>query len=466
MIYRNNYFKKEARQAYIDNTVGFRRKIILALFMGLVSFAAYFVLQTLMETVLSDTVPEIMQPSFFSTLYIYNHAALLSMTVYFILYHDYLFFSEISRNAWYMLIHMGYRPIQMISGKLAALLYSVFMVFSIGFAFTVLLTVFLQYNFVFAYMPALYITGLADIVLLTSLSAMISLFVKMTENARLYVFASAIMVILLKATMGIYEILRNRVTMQNINNLFDISRSWYFPTAAAIMMTCIIGAILRAWQLAQYYNCSAHDEDTLPEGVMIVHIDSTTGRQRKSQKKTLTSRYRGLLKAIMTALLILIILFALAFNVLIILLSTATPGNEVAIRGTIPYVFKSDTMQPSIMVNDLVFFRKIDSQHAVETGQIILFKDNNIVYIQRIIQKCEDMLEVDIDHYPPAAMTGAMIKQIPRNAIYGVYSGKSRWLGALILFANTIIGRILFLLVPTVLLFYGKRIMALYNKAS
>jgi hypothetical protein len=51
---------------------------------------------------------------------------------------------------------------------------------------------------------------------------------------------------------------------------------------------------------------------------------------------------------------------------------------------------------------------------------------------------------------------GAMRKVVSREAIYGVFTGRNRWLGALILFANTVTGRFVFLLVPAVLLFFYK----------
>lgn len=464
MIYQNSYFRKEVRQAYLDNRIGLRRKLLLGLFVGLVSFSAYFVLQTLKETVISDAAPEIMQPSFFSTIYIYNHAALLASAAYFIVYYDYLFFSEIRRNAWYLLIHLRYRPVRMIAEKMAALYYSMSMVYAVGFAFTALLTVFLKYTFVFAYMPSLFLAGLIDIVLLTGLSTAISLFVKRREDARLLIGGAVILVFIFKVITGIYELLRNRVVMQDINNLFDTSRSWYFPVSAVIIAAGIAVSALRARSLAQYYNIVADDQNTLPAGVKIVRIDAA-GRQEGNRSSIQIERRRKLTNTVVSALLIAFIFAALALNVLIILIGTATPGNEVTIRGTIPYVFRSDTMQPSIMINDLAFFRKVDVQYPIQEDQIVLFKDNNIVYVERVTHKTDEMLEVDIDHYPPAAETGAMVKQIPRSAIYGVYSGRSRWLGALILFANTIIGRILFLLVPAVLLFYRKRIAALYRRS-
>ena len=465
MIYRNSYFRKEVRQAYIDNKVGWQRKILLALFIGLVSFGVYFVLQTLQKSVLSDAVPEIMQPSFFSTIYIYIHLSPLFLAVYFIVYDEYLFFHEIRRNAWYVLIQMRYRPVVMILAKQAALLYSVLMIYTVGFACIILLTVFLKYNFVFAYMPTLYIAGLLDIFLLTAFSAAISLFTKRKDQSRLFIFMAVIFVFVSKTLTGVYDVLSNRVMMQDMMNLIGSSQSWYVPAAAAILIICFVITVIFAQRFARFYTPSGRGEDVLPADVTIVHINEKTGMQTQSKKSARYERRKKQLNAAFTALLVFFILAVLAFNVLIILISTATPGNEITIRGAIPYIFSSDTMQPDIMANDFVLFRKIDTQYPVDTGQIVLFKDSNIVYVERVTQKLPDGFEVDIDHYPPSAQTGTMAKRIPRSAVYGIYSGKSRWLGALILFANTIIGRILLLLVPAVLLFFRKRVAAMFRRS-
>ena len=465
MIYRSSYFRKESRQAYIDNAVGFRRKTSLALFMGLVAFAVFFVLQTLTESVISEAAPEIMQPSFFSTIYIYIHIALVGVAVYYIVFCEWLFFSEIRRNAWYMLIQLRYRPVGMIAGKLTALLYSVFVIYSAGFALTALLTVFLKYTLVSEYLPSLYLAGLMDVFVLTALCAAASLLAKKTPDARLLIAGAAVLVMLMKVFAGAYDVLRNRVTMQDIHNLIDPQRSWYFVFTAVVFTAALSGSALYARRLAQLYSRPVYKENGLPEGVFVARIDARTGKRMDSGKGALSAKGRRLLNAAVTALLALFVLAALAFNVLIILISTATPGNEVTIRGTIPYIFQSDTMQPDIMVNDLAFFRKVDAQAPLEEGQIVLFKDNNIVYVERITQRLTGAVVVDIGHYPAGTQPGGMVKRVPREAVYGVYSGRSRWLGALILFANTIFGRIFFLLIPAVLLFFRGRIGALVRKS-
>lgn len=461
MIYRNSYFKKEFRQAN-EQEIGLRRKLLFAMFIGLISFSVFFVLLTLQKSVLSDVIPEIMQPSFFSTIYLYIHAAVIAATVYFYRYYDYLFFSEIRRNTWYLLIQLHYDPLRMIAMKLVALIGAMGMIYTAGFTLTFLLTVFLKYTLVFGYIPTLYISGLADIVLLAFVSALISLFTKRKENALLLIIGGALFLFMCKSLSGAYGILRNRVLMQDIRNLFDIGRSWYYPIFTIALPAVIIATIFRARRLAGYYWPESSNNDTLAGGVSIVRIGAKPDRRQETLAHF--QKRRRILSIAVTTLLAGIVFATLTLNVLIILISTATPGNEITIRGIIPYVFQSDTLQPSIMMNDLAFFRKIDVQYPLSEQQIVLFKDQNVVYVERLTQISQDKFQVDIDYYPPGAQVGAMRKQIQRSAIYGVYSGRSRWLGALILFANSITGRVLFLIIPSIFLFYHRQIAALYRK--
>ncbi|MCX7615603.1 MAG: S26 family signal peptidase, partial [Clostridiales bacterium] len=99
----------------------------------------------------------------------------------------------------------------------------------------------------------------------------------------------------------------------------------------------------------------------------------------------------------------------------------------------------------------------------IKIGEVILFKDGNVVYVERIISKSDDQYTVDIDKYPSMAQPGAMKKTISRDEIYGVYSHRNRWLGALILFSNTVFGRLLFLLLPAFILFFYKPIKQFFE---
>ncbi len=463
MIYRDNYFKKELRQAYSENKTSTQRKISSAFFLGLFSFALFFVLQTLQESVLADVVTQIMEQSFFSTITIYINVAFIFYTIFFMIYYDYLFFAEIRRNSWYLLIQMGYHPVIMLFSKLSALLYSVFLVYSVGFLSTIFLTILLKYTFILAYMPALYLAGLADILLITVLSLTFSLYTKAVVNARYWIFLSAILILGLKLTLGQYKVLTNRVSMQNLYNLFDFSLSPYMAVALAIMIICCLICLVRAKNLAKYYSLSP-SEAIQPTDATIVYLDPKTGKQRLAVSRITKSFHSKIIAFMSTVLLIVFISAALVFNVFVILINTATPGQEVSIRGVIPFVFQSATMEPEIKINDLAYFQKIDRQYPVAEGDIVLFTENHTVYVERVIELVGNQLIVDIDNYPPMSQPGAMLKTVPRDSVSGIYIGRNRWLGALILFANTIIGRLLLLLVPAILLFYHAQIYGYFKK--
>lgn len=462
MIYRSSYLKKELRQAYMGNRIGANRKTAFALFLGLISFAIFFLLQTIKESVLSDAVPEIMQNSFFSTIYIYLHMSFVLNAVYFIVYYDYLFFSEIRKNSWYLLVKMKYNPILMIFSKLFALMYSVAFIYTVGFAFTILLTFFLKYNLIFAYMPSLYFAGLIDLVLLSIMTMEISLFIKKVVNARYCIFISAVSILFLKSVLGYYKVISNRVTMQNIGNMFDISRSKFIPAALLILVVSSLICVVRAGNVSRFYTPMTNNLE-LPEGASVVTRQPRTGKWKSVAASDKDAGGR-IFDAVVTAGLIVFICVVLAFNALVIVINASTPGNEVAIRGVIPFVFKSNTMEPDIMLNDLAFFKKAGNGYSVGKGQIILFRQNNVIFVERVLEENNGELKVDIDNYPAMAQKDAMLKTVKKQEIIGIYSGRSRWLGALILFANTMFGRLMFLLVPAILLFYQKQLLRFFRK--
>ena len=462
MIYKNSYYKKELRQAYMENKISTNRKMASALFLGLLSFALYFVVQTLQESVLSDVVPEIMQPSFFSTVYLYIHIAVVFNICYFIVYYDYLFFSEIRKNSWYLLIQMGYHPVIMFYSKFFALMYSVLLIYTVGFAVTVIFTFLLKYTFIVTYLPTLYLVGLADLLLVTILSMTFSLYAKTVINGRYWTFFSAVIIFVLKITLGQYAVISNRVLMQNIFVLFDIELSLYWPIGVTIMIVCCLICLFQSKSLAKYYNLPS-EAAIMPIDAKLVEINSKTGKQKLIGSKAKQGWRGRIVDTVTTLFLIVFICAALAFNIFIILINASTPGQEVTIRGVIPFVFSSSTMEPGIMSNDLAYFQKIDVQYPIEEGQIILFEENNVLFVERVI-KAGNPVTVDIDNYPPMSQIGAMKKTVSRQAVHGVYSGRNRWLGALILFANTIVGRLIFLLVPAVLLFYHGQIYKYFKK--
>ncbi|NLA26201.1 MAG: S26 family signal peptidase [Firmicutes bacterium] len=465
MIYKSSYFSKELRQAYVETMASAKRKAAFALFIGFISFALFFAAQSLRESVLYDTFPEIMQPSYFSTIYIYIHVALVLNALYYIIYYDSLFFYEIRRNSWYLLVKMGYNPAIMIFSKLTALLLSTAIVYSLGFLFILFLTYLLKFTPVYAYFPTLYLVGLIDLIVISVLAMMMSPFVKRAAGGRYFIFFSVIALFFLKIELGYYSVLSNRVAMQSIQKLFDLQSSTFPPVAAAIVLISVLICVAKAHNISQYYNLpDDHYDRVLPGSPPVVLLDSKTGRRKPVGTGEKEARRRKIFDVAVTSFLILFILATLSLNIMILFINASTLGKEVSIQGTIPYIFKSSTMEPEIMLNDLAYFEKFEGDEEIGVGQIILFEEGHVIFVERVTAKEGELYQVDIDNYPPLSQPEAMVKEVKKEAILGLYSGKNRWLGALILFANTIFGRLLFLLIPAIILFFQKPVTEWVSK--
>lgn len=457
MIYKSSLFLKEFRQSYIEDKISRKRMLLFGIFLGLLSFSVHFMLQTVYESVLTETVPEFMMPSYFSVLYTYTIVSTVFFIIYFLVNYQYLTFNEINLNKWYALIKHGYNPLRMIMAKIFAVVFSMFIIYTTGFLASLLFTSMLKYHFVYQYFPSLYLSGFIDIILIIFITMSSSIYIRSRGSARYFTIGAALLMLILKVSSGFYGIVSNRVLMQNISNMMDIRGSLYIPIILLIFCICLVTCIFGAKRASNYYKDRIH----LPEGIVI--RDFKTGEYSAAKDKSDRMIYRYMDYAV-NIILVLFITATLALNLLIIMVSVATPDKEISIKGIIPYVFQSTTMEPTIEKNDLAYFSKIDEQFPVDKGDIVLFKDKERVFVERITAKDGKKITVDIDNYPPMSQIGAMIKEIDRSAIYGIYYGRNRWLGALILFANTIFGRILLLLVPTVLVFFYKPITEFIKK--
>ena len=89
MLYKTNFIRKEFRNSYTQQNYSYRRQVSLGVFLGLFTFALYFSLQTLKESVINNVAPYLMLSSFFSTLYIYLFVSLIFNIWLYIVNYEY-----------------------------------------------------------------------------------------------------------------------------------------------------------------------------------------------------------------------------------------------------------------------------------------------------------------------------------------------------------------------------------------
>ena len=100
MLYNTSFLRKEFRNAYTQQGFSRKRLFSMGVFLGLLTFALYFSLQTLKESVINNVAPYLLLPSFFSTLYIYLLVSLVFNTVLFIANYEYMTLVEVRQSRW------------------------------------------------------------------------------------------------------------------------------------------------------------------------------------------------------------------------------------------------------------------------------------------------------------------------------------------------------------------------------
>ena len=212
--------------------------------------------------------------------------------------------------------------------------------------------------------------------------------------------------------------------------------------------------------------------------IVLKSASSADSKKREVEASTeLTLRRKGgNLPSIISAVLMLtVIIGMLGINIVVLAFGYASPERETSINGMIPYVFQSSTMEPHIMLNDLAIFQKVDKTSRLDVGDVLLFKDlAGVVNVAELTGYETDeltneptgRLETDVSNYVDERYRGLAAQTIDRGQVYAVHDYNNRWLGAIILFANTILGRLIFLLIPTIMIFFYEPVTKFFRNIS
>ena len=99
MVYKNSLFNKEIRESYIDSLSSFRKLSFMCVFLAIMTIIIYLLLQIMYDSILTELMPEIMLPSYFTIAYIYNWVAFLLFASYFMVKYKSLTLSEIGETS-------------------------------------------------------------------------------------------------------------------------------------------------------------------------------------------------------------------------------------------------------------------------------------------------------------------------------------------------------------------------------
>ena len=478
MIYRMGAIQKELTYGSLKHKNTLLTLVGTGVFAGMLTFSVFFILQSLRRSVLADEAAFFMQESYHTTLLIYLVVSYLGFTLYDIIRFRAMTFNEIYYNIWYTPLHMGYRVQKLVFAKIAVQVGSVLVINTAGFLSTMMMSSVMKFPFVPDYIVSMYIMSCVNSVMLLLFAMTCSLLSRDISNARTLFGLSALIMVSVKVVTGFFAIATSRESLAPVSNLF--TQSAYLYIAFALMGACLFVCVYKASTEGRRYHPSMAQDGAavrLKKGLrLVVETERTDDSFMTGAKKDLERIYRprrinGALSVCVTALLIVIVTFSLLVDAMVLVFAYASPEKETSVMGFIPYIFQSSTMEPQVRYNDIAFFEKIDRYVQIEENDVVLYKDDVMaVQVRRVLKKYYDpddgdpMLEVDIDYYPDGSAKGLLHDYIDEDAPYGRLVGTNRWLGAIVLFANTMFGRVLFMLVPTVLIFFNRQISGAFTK--
>lgn len=447
--------KSHSRISYIEKKTKSQNIIWYGVMVGFLSFLLHVTLQTLTRSVLSTSFPQYMMPSYFSTLSLYILIAFIMYIAYMIRYFDLLTFAEIAANKWYTLAINGYDPLQMTLTKLLLRLKEIVIYYSVGFVVTILLTMLMQYPLIINYMLSLYIVGLVDIIFVTVVTMECSLFITEQRDARYVIVLSAVIIWILRLTSGYYNLISNPVDLQNITHLFDyFGQSNYLFYFLIVVIICLVTLTIRARKISQYTNFPFYEKDMDLDDDERIVIPKQDSYEDVVSQFIKSQRHKGFDQLVMIAL-IAAITISIMLNLFVLFISSASPEKKSELFAQIAYIMDSDALEPDINCNDLVIFRSIDRTDEVQVNDIILYETNDGAKAAYVTDSDSMNQKLKINTGKTQVDNELTIR---KEEVYGIYKARSPWLGVLLLFANTLIGRLIFLLLPAVLLYYYKPI--------
>ncbi|MEG1662858.1 MAG: hypothetical protein RR338_02630, partial [Clostridia bacterium] len=306
----------------------------------------------------------------------------------------------------------------------------------------------LNYKFVIFYILPLYLSGLIQITFILFVMLFLSLISRRKNNARLAVVGFVVVLFVVKYLSGYFKFEGDRILMQSIEKM---AVQPYFIT-----IICLAFAFFAATMIYAKKHCGYSHRPSALDGKIAVEDTKTNKIVSTVKHKKTDIKWLGIVG---NSVAIAILVIALGLNIFVLVMASDSADGVKQIGGKMPYIFSSTTMSPIIENNDLAYFKKIDNAYELKVGDVIMFKDENVTYVEKILE-INDKILVDIVAYPPNAAPDGMKKTIDRGQVEAIHIGNNRALGAVIMFANSTVGRVILLILPLMFLFFNKSIVA------
>jgi hypothetical protein len=443
MLYKNSYLYKEIRQSNIENRISIRNGVFFGVFTALIAYFFHMCIMHLTDTVFADSFPYLLKEDFFSPVYTYMRTSVVFCVLYFVVLYDNISLSEIRSNRWYLLAKMGYNTKMMVTVKTLAQFFALLFTYFIGFAVSLGIAYLSNYAFSIEYLPALFLCGVVEIAFLCFLTTALSLLYRFRTvfYSRCSIILSEALLITLSELTGFRQALSSQsfISEHGMLSPFSPTVSVYFISVLVFIAVLTTVSLHNAKVIAKYYDEPLENTDfTLPAGRVLARLDHRTGKFYVFRKNTIKI-HSVVFGTVFIAFLSTVVIASLVLNLFYFY---NKKRNIIQINEQIYFMSDSEVKtefseKPLAYTNDLLIFKAVDSKDSIINGIPVLIKTDVTLEVQPYSDRLQD---ADI-----------------RGELYAV----SRWIGALVLLANNTEGRIIFLVLPLLMLFLYKKIRKL-----
>jgi len=450
MIYDTTQLKKDLRLSFMDVKKSKRHVLTLMFLLAIASISIHFLFLSLQESAFDTLFPYLADKSGFSVLSVLRVMAYVFFTVWCIVYFDAITFIEMGRNRWYLLRKMGFSPWRMALSKLFATLIIVFVVYSGAFILCLSFSMILGYDFPSYSLVPLYLAGLLDILLTVDFEMLVSLAVKDKKSAIPAIVVAAGVFWFIRAAMNYPAYLSQLTSSQSVRRLFfhPVFMGELALTGLLFVLCCGVSIFLSK----RYVKAPM-------EGI-VYQRQFSTGAVVKYN----TVNGANLVYTIGKGLLILLLALLLLAEFAVIAISFRSGGDELSAGRFTAFVVQSDTLSGVVEKYDVALFERVDSRTDLREGDVVIFRKDGKISIERIMAVNGNTLSVDITNYNSITDGTSFQMDIQRSeAVYRMLF-TSGFMGVIYLMTTSAVGKVFFVVIPLLVLSFYDALTKLYKQ--
>lgn len=438
MIYERSYWKNELKLSYVEQTKSNRYLLTLPLLLAIATVSLHRLVMLLNGSTLALKLDFLLRASTYSVFALYRILACVFFAVWFVVNYGTVTFSEVSTNRWYLLRKMHKSAGVIVAVNVVGTIGIILFEYTLGFFASWLFSGVLGYSTHLASILPMYISGVWQLLIITTFMMFISLIFPRKKDAATLTAIGAFLVVLIGYNGKYYRLIHSVPTMSDVRYILQ---SPVFILGIVAFVGFLLASIVIAYVRSGIYT---------PCGVK--NVDMLMNYKTRSLRKMPTvATIPDIVYKVLRIVLIVCLFAMFSVSILLLTFSSQTSNHEFSVFGYIPYTVETDLLKGYVEPYDFTLFKQYKSDKLKE-GDIVLYSDKGASDIA--IVKAVDSETVTVGTANPALDPDHTISRFDISGLMVIQSG---FIGGLIILVRSNIGTVLFIGVPLLLIcFYDE----------